>query len=116
LFEFIITNNFFPEDLRSGAIAGLSASIELKKFDPEAISSLTEIHQCLLHDSKPQGRDLRNAKLRLQANLFSLGDHEAITQTRIDTQSHLASWIVMLQDAAWDDIVSSSERTLLKVV
>jgi tRNA pseudouridine-54 N-methylase len=107
LFEFIITDNSFPEDLRSGAIAGLTASIELKKFDPEAISSLTEIFQCLMHDSELQGRDLQNAKLRLQANLFSLGDHESLTQTCIDTQSHLASWIVMLQDAAWDDMVSS---------
>jgi hypothetical protein len=91
-----------------GAIAGLAASIELKKFDSEVLSSQTEIFQCLLRDSKPQGRDLRNAKLRLLANLFSLGDHKALTQTCIDTQSHLASWIAMLQDAAWDDIVSHS--------
>jgi hypothetical protein len=106
LFEFIITDNFFPEDLRSGAIAGLVASIELKKFDPEVLSSLIKIFQCLLHDHEPQGRDLRNAKLRLKANLFSLSDLEALTQTGIGTQSHLASWIAMLEDAAWDDTVS----------
>jgi hypothetical protein len=107
LFEFIITDNFFREDLRLGAIAGLAASIELKKFDPEVLLSLTEIFQCLLDESEPQGRELRNAKLRLQANLFSLGDHEALAQTCIDTQCYLTSWIAMLQDAAWDDIVSS---------
>jgi hypothetical protein len=101
-----MTDNFFPEDLRSGAIVGLTASIELKKFDPVALSSLTKIFQCLLHDSEPPGRDLRNAKLRLQANLFALGHHESLIQTCIGTQSHLASWIAMLQDAAWDDIVS----------
>jgi hypothetical protein len=106
LFEFIITDNFFPEDLRSGAIAGLAASIEFKKFDPGVLSSLTEVFQCLLHDSMRQGRDLRNAKLRLKANLFSLSNLEALTQKGIDTQSHLASWIAMLEDAAWDDIVS----------
>jgi hypothetical protein len=107
LYQFIIPNDFFPEDIKSKAMAGLTASIEQRQFDYQDFQGVTEISQFLLYDVKPRGRDLRNAKLRLQANLFHLGSPEALTEVRPRGHSDLSLWIVMLQDAAWDDIVSA---------
>ena len=104
---FIIPNEFFPEDLRSKAMAALTSSIERKQFRLDLSTSLTQISHCLLCEIEPRGRDLRNTKLRLQANLFSIGSHKALTEVCAKEQSHLSLWIVVLQDAAWDDIVSS---------
>jgi hypothetical protein len=107
LYQFIILNDFFPEDIKSKAMAGLTASIEHRRFDYEDCQRLAEISQCLLYDVKPRGRDLRNAKLRLQANLFHLGCPEALIEVNPRGQPGLFVWIVMLQDAAWDDLVSA---------
>jgi hypothetical protein len=107
LYQFIIPHNFFPEDIKLEAMAGLTASIENKLFESEVLTNETKIFRCLLYDVKPRGRNLRNAKLRLQANLFTLGSPEALTQINDKRLSDISSWIAMLQDAAWDDIVSS---------
>lgn len=89
-------------------MASLATSIESKRFDPDAFTNMTEISRLLVYNLKPRGRDVRNAELRLEANLFALGDPMASTQVNADGQSDLSLWVAMLQDAASDDIVSSA--------
>jgi len=109
LYQFIISHDSFPEDIKSIAMASLAVSIESEQFDP-ALSFLVieKISRCILYDVKPRGRDLRNAELRLQANLFTLGNSKIFTQATAQEQSDLSLWIAMLEDAAWDEIVSLS--------
>jgi hypothetical protein len=110
LYQFIIPHDLLPEDIKSKATAGLTASIESKKFDSALLTNENEISWCMLYDVKPQGRDWRNAKLRLQANLFTLSD--SFTQMTTQGQSDLSSWVAMLEDAAWDEVVSSFSACL----
>jgi hypothetical protein len=112
LYQFIIPHDLLPEDIKSKATAGLTASIESKKFDSALLTNENEISWCMLYDVKPQGRDSRNAKLRLQANLFTLSDSEVFTQMTAQGQSDLSSWVTMLEDAAWDEVVSSFSACL----
>lgn len=114
LYQFIITNENFPEDLRSEAMTRFAVSLERRPICPEPSESLLRISQCFLCHSEPQGRDLRNAKLRLQAKLLTLGSHEAIAQVCAEGQCHLSLWIAMLQDAARDDIVRAFSACVMR--
>jgi hypothetical protein len=87
-------------------MAGLTGSIESNQFDSEVSTGMAEISRCLLYDVKPEGRDLHNAKLRLQANLFTLSSPGGHAEVNAKGRSHLSLWIAMLQVAAWDNIVS----------
>jgi hypothetical protein len=108
LYQFIILHDSFPEDIKSKAMTSLAVSIESTQFDSALLVSANKISRCILYDIKPRGRDLRNAKLRLQANLFTLGNSKVFTQATAQEQSDLSLWIAMLDDAAWDEVVSSS--------
>jgi hypothetical protein len=106
LYQYVIMNDVFSEDLRTKAMVGLITDIESNLFRAEHFTSLTQMSHRLLCDLEPQGRDLQNAELRLLANLFTLAGHVAITQLSPNGHSYLSLWNTMLQEAAWDDIVS----------
>ena len=107
LYQFIILHDSFPEDIKSKAMASLAVSIESEQFDL-ALLEIAKISRYILNDVRPRGRNLRNAELRLQANLFTLGNSKVFTQATAQEQSDLSLWIAMLDDAAWDEIVSLS--------
>lgn len=105
LYQFVVEKEY-PDDVKVEAMIGLSVLIERKQLNSELGQGLIRISHILLVGRRRDGRDLWNARLRLQANLFAVASGNFSSADCAGKTCQLCSWTAMLHEAAVDEIVS----------